>query len=587
MNTKIYTTFGRAIAATALLLASLAIALGLGTASASAKPSSHRLRIPAAARASMSAPVKARCSWSRGHHRGTKTCRYYRVNTLVKVCVKKPGQRARCRLVQAGGKGATPGGSKPTTEPPATGALLPTEEVEPAPTAASSSVPSSVDLSNYSVPVGNQGKVGSCVTWAIDYGMLGWYSRHDNHAGQPFNPMYTYSQIHLDNSAEGGGSYPSAALNIAEQQGNDTMAHYSVKSTTDFADRPNAADHANAANYKISEWKPLFQSTSGIGSAADAAAIKSALAQGKPVAIGMQVRSGFESLTQASPTDQDLTSQVLGRHEILAIGYDEGGLWIQNSWGESWGLKGYGHLSWPVVEHDVFEGYTISGFSAGQTGDTTAPVMGSVTAHLYGQQITGSATPVQFDWSATDNTGVTAYQVDVTADNGQTWAIDPYSPASATTIARLLPFGTTYRYAVAARDAAGNWSNWSYSRPVTATVTDDKSYSESGFWSRYSWGESFGGTYLSSNEEGAWITNTFTGTDVAWIAPKFANGSKAKVYCDGNYIGTTDLYSSSPVARQTVAWCHFAQSTTHTMKIVGEGTAGRPWTAVDAFVKLS
>ena len=271
----------------------------------------------------------------------------------------------------------------------------------------------------------------------------------------------------------------------------------------------------------------------------------------------------------------------------MATGYDQAGLWFQNSWGTRWGYKGYGHVSWRVVEQDVFEAYTISGFTAAQTGDTSPPVMGSVTAGLNGYPLTSTATPVQFDWSATDNVGVTAYEVDVTTDNGTNWARDTYSPVNATAIARLLAFGTTYSYAVRARDATGNWSSWVVSRPVTATLVDDQAYSENAFWTRYALNETFGGTYLASSGVGSWITNSFTGTDVAWIAPKFPLGGRAAVYCDGSYIGTADLYSASTITRQMAGWCNFGGSANHTMKVVGEGTAGRPWTAVDAFVTLS
>jgi hypothetical protein len=41
--------------------------------------------------------ITKRCRWSRAHHRGTRTCRYYRAQTLIKKCVKKPGRRVRCR----------------------------------------------------------------------------------------------------------------------------------------------------------------------------------------------------------------------------------------------------------------------------------------------------------------------------------------------------------------------------------------------------------------------------------------------------------------------------------------------------------
>jgi hypothetical protein len=58
------------------------------------------------------------------------------------------------------------------------------------------------------------------------------------------------------------------------------------------------------------------------------------------------------------------------------------------------------------------------------------------------------------------------------------------------------------------------------------------------------------------------------------------------VYCDGTSIGMADLYSASTVTGQIAAQCHFAQSGQHTMKVVVEGTAGRPWVAVDAFATL-
>jgi len=42
------------------------------------------------------------------------------------------------------------------------------------------SLPNSVNLSAWTVPVGNQESTESCVTWAIDYGLLGWYSNYDH-----------------------------------------------------------------------------------------------------------------------------------------------------------------------------------------------------------------------------------------------------------------------------------------------------------------------------------------------------------------------------------------------------------------------
>jgi len=71
------------------------------------------------------------------------------------------------------------------------------------------------------------------------------------------------------------------------------------------------------------------------------------------------------------------------------------------------------------------------------------------------------------------------------------------------------------------------------------------------------------------------------------VAPKFSNGGRFTVYCDGGSPATGDLSSSTATGRQVVAYCHFEQSGNHTMRVVAEGTTGRPWFAVDAFVILS
>src|SRR5436309_10197078 len=105
----------------------------------------------------------------------------------------------------------------------ALGALLPKRQVDAVTPVGANAValPPSVDLSSDDVPVGNQTKeVGSCVTWAIDYAMLGWYARHDGRADELFNPMYTYSQIHLSATGpDGGGSKPEAAIDRREGPG--------------------------------------------------------------------------------------------------------------------------------------------------------------------------------------------------------------------------------------------------------------------------------------------------------------------------------------------------------------------------------
>ena len=467
------------------------------------------------------------------------------------------------------------------------------DPVRPAAGANAVTLPASVDLRAWAVPVQNQGTIGSCVAWTIDYALLGWYSRHDGKAGQPFHPMYTYSQIHGPEPP--GGTTPKKALDIALNQGTDTMAHYS-RSTTDYSNLPTASERTNAANFKISQYQALFDNNQP-GGTAGAAMIQTALAKGQPVAISMGLRTSFSATSfynktsLASATYSDTTTRITGYHEILALGYDQTGLWIQNSWGTAWGYQGYARLSWPVVERDVLTAYTISGFASGtgpvDTKDTTPPTMGAVNQQFaLNQQITSTTQPVTFSWSASDASGVAQYGVFVKTDAGQ-FAYQAAVPATATQHTFALSTGHTYQVAVAAKDGVGNWSAHSFSTTVRPTLVDDGGFTVSSPWERHSeLVDTIGGTYIGTSAVGAWVQTTFIGTDAAVIAVKGTNAGRASVYCDGTRSAVGDFYSASIITRQIVAYCHFPQQGQHTMQITNEGTSGRPFLFFDAFVSL-
>lgn len=74
--------------------------------------------------------------------------------------------------------------------------------------------------------------------------------------------------------------------------------------------------------------------------------IESMIAAGYPVIVGVSVFESFESASVAStgvmpmPADSE---QCVGGHAVLVVGYDKaaGTLTVRNSWGDSWGMKGY------------------------------------------------------------------------------------------------------------------------------------------------------------------------------------------------------------------------------------------------------
>jgi C1A family cysteine protease len=444
-------------------------------------------------------------------------------------------------------------------------------------------VPASVDLRQWAMPIADQKKLYSCTTWAIDYAMLGWYARRDGISGAPFAPMYTYSQI---NHGVDAGSQPVDALNVAMTQGTDTQADY-AQGNYDWQTQPTAAEHANAANYKISGYQTLFSGSSGQGTPA-INALENALSAGKPVAIAMQARTGFENL-RAGTVDQDNTGTIAGGHAVLALGYDSQGLLIQNSWNTTWGDAGYGRIGWNVVGTDVYAAYTIADLVAStnnNTNDNTAAVaMGAVNVAVApGYHVTDTV-PVSANWSATGN--VSRYAV-WTSTNGGAWADVTSRLASPTSTSVAFGFtpGSTYRIAVAAYDAAGQRSDYSYSVVVNTKVFDDTTATTSTGWSRYNWTSAFGGQSLTSSTPGASVQFTFTGRAVAVVAPKFSTAGQANAYVDGTFVGTIDLYNATLDARSVVFSRFWTASGTHTITLKVVGTVGRPRVDVDAFAAI-
>ena len=221
--------------------------------------------------------------------------------------------------------------------------------------------------------------------------------------------------------------------------------------------------------------------------------------------------------------------------------------------------------------------------SVAPPADTTPPSVSVPTEQIEGQ-VTSTIAQLRAFFSATDTGGVAAANVWL-KENGVWYDKGNYA-GSATSVLFNLPIGRSYQFAVRAKDVAGNWSDYSYGPAFTVETKDDKIFTLGTSWTRYSWVDAYGGTYMTSSAPGIAATLNFTGREVALVAAKFVSAGRASVYCDGVYKGIVDLYSATLKARQVAFRCEFTQSTSHTIKLVLEGTSGRPRVDVDAFVVL-
>lgn len=216
-------------------------------------------------------------------------------------------------------------------------------------------LPAKVDLSADFPTPGEQGKQGSCVAWAVGYGLKS-FQEHEERG-------WTYSKDHLMSPAFvfnalkkgkcGGGLYISDALDLVQAQG---IAPLSLMPYDDKDCKKQASSEARevAQAYRVQSSRRVE---------ADLVEIKGHLAARTPVVVGMDVDRAFDRLKGATiytgpkyPLD--------GGHAMVIVGYDDDkkAFKLLNSWGTGWADKGFGWVSYPALLAQAHELYVAKDF---------------------------------------------------------------------------------------------------------------------------------------------------------------------------------------------------------------------------------
>lgn len=210
-------------------------------------------------------------------------------------------------------------------------------------------LPPSVDLRPQFPPCYDQGSWGTCVSNAVA-GVIEFL--------QPATTRWVPSRMFLAWNAvtiheeDGVRDFPEVLAPIF------TSAGYTAESLWpydfDHLDKqPNAIATMDALKHKIGGYLQI--------PANDVQSIKAALAQGKPVMIGVQCYSGFEDAITASSGDVPTPGWIerlhgcLGGHGIVLVGYDDAKqkFIFRNSWGTRWGNNGFGTLGYDYISNSI------------------------------------------------------------------------------------------------------------------------------------------------------------------------------------------------------------------------------------------
>jgi hypothetical protein len=215
--------------------------------------------------------------------------------------------------------------------------------------------------------------------------------------------------------------------------------------------------------------------------------------------------------------------------------------------------------------------------------DTQAPVAHRPVARPSGV-LGRTVVPVLVELSATDAGGIAGYWLWQSRDGGPLVAVST-TPLPGSVVVHLRP-GHTYRFVVQAVDFAGNLSAAAYGPTFSLRIFQERSASYTPSWRRRYSRPAHRRFQSSSRVRQAQARFSFRGRSVAWVARTGPRGGKARVYANGAYVGTVDLYSATAVARKVVFTRRWRASGFHTLTIRSVSTSRRPRVSVDAFVVL-
>jgi len=199
----------------------------------------------------------------------------------------------------------------------------------------------------------------------------------------------------------------------------------------------------------------------------------------------------------------------------------------------------------------------------------------------------GSKVPVRIRWTGADvGTGIVRYELS-RSTNGGAWVTltSTLKTPSGTVLATS---GSTVRFRVRAVDAAGNVGSWATGPTIAVSLVQQTSRAVhySGSWATSSSSSYSGGSVRRATTRGASASFTFTGRGIGLVSTLASTRGTVRIYLDGKYVTRVDLRASPTVYRAIVWQTTWSSSHTHTIRLIVDGTAGRPRIDLDAFVVL-
>ena len=208
-------------------------------------------------------------------------------------------------------------------------------------------IPLSVDLRKGCTPVENQGDLGSCTACAL-VGNLEYIKYKKLSKVINFSKLFLYYNervIRHTQNADSGASIRDGIKTLVKI--GDCLESLWPYDIDKFAVKPPQKAYTEAKDMQIIRYYRLHTLDE----------MKHTISAGSPFVFGFAVYTSFESRKIAATGIVPMPKKgerLVGGHAVMAVGYDysRGYAVIRNSWGSSWGDKGYCYMPYGYLTNE-------------------------------------------------------------------------------------------------------------------------------------------------------------------------------------------------------------------------------------------
>lgn len=213
-------------------------------------------------------------------------------------------------------------------------------------------LPNHVDLREHCSSIKNQGPTGACTAFA-GVAALEYNRKVDGHlSADPFFSarfLYYVERVNIDGTPpwNDAGSYNNSCAKACLQYG--VCSYASMPWNTHLRETPSASTYEEAKRYRAATVARLDDEQDHNVLLLD---IRTSLSQQIPMIGGFMAFEGIYSPScQATGVVPLPDGLIVGGHAVFFVGYDDvkKQLLFKNSWGTTWGDRGYGYLPYEYV----------------------------------------------------------------------------------------------------------------------------------------------------------------------------------------------------------------------------------------------